>query len=110
VSYLEKCVVGLNPDARERVRGWLCQVGEIAVDRADVPAARFVDRRLAELDSRQVDPDGEPLLGEGWRQVWRDLLANIRDGEPSYSEDTRDWANGVLTLLDDMRMYPDMFR
>ena len=30
-------------------------------------------------------------------------MLSMRDGDPALNETARDWANGVLTVLDDMR-------
>jgi hypothetical protein len=119
VSYLERTVVGLNPDSREQLRDWLCTLGEVAAERADIPAARFIDRRLAELSSRHVHLDQEPLLDATWTEALWEELAEIRENVSpelsgryrpcNYPEDVRDWANGVLTLLDDMRRHPERF-
>jgi hypothetical protein len=95
-----------GPDGRDHVREYLCDIGEVAVERADIAAARFIDRRLAELNSRHVAADQEPLLDDKWIEVLWEQLAEIRAQDLRYSEDVRDWCNGVLTLLDDMRRLP----
>jgi hypothetical protein len=74
-----------------------------------VNAARFVDRRLAELDARRSQPGPEPLLSHLWIEELTGLMLTIRDGEPALNETARDWANGVLTVLDDMRRHPEAF-
>ena len=85
-------------------------LGEIAAEAADVPAARFVDRRLAELDTRQGAEGPEPLLSAWWIRELGELMLSIRDGEPALNRTARDWANGVLTVLDDMRQrHPDAY-
>jgi hypothetical protein len=110
VSYLERTVIGLAPATREDVRGYLVHLGEIAAEAADVPAARFVDRRLAGLDTRQGAEGPEPLLSAWWIRELGELMLSIRDGEPALNRTARDWANGVLTVLDDMRQrHPDAY-
>jgi hypothetical protein len=37
------------------------------------------------------------------------LMLSIRDGDSPLNETARDWANGVLTVLDDMRRQPEAF-
>ena len=69
-------------------------------------AARFVDRRLAELDTRQSAPGAEPLLSQFWIDELVGLMLSIRDGNPPLNETARDWANSVLTVLDDIRRRP----
>jgi hypothetical protein len=109
VSYLERTVIGLGLATRDRVRGYLVHLGEIAAEAADVPTARFVDRRLAELDTRRAQPGPEPLLPEWWIEELVGLMLSIRDGEPALNATARDWANGVLTVLDEMRRHPEAF-
>ena len=36
-------------------------------------------------------------------------MLTIRDGEPRLSETARDWSNGTLTVLDDMKRHPEAF-
>ena len=43
-----------------------------------------------------------------WIEDLWEHLAGMRERE-SYQEDVRDYANGVLTVLDDMRRYPEAF-
>jgi hypothetical protein len=39
---------------------------------------------------------------------WSDELVGLMlDGEPALNRTARDWANGVLTALDDMRRHPE---
>ena len=109
MSYLERCTVGLGPVTRERIRVYLVRLGEIAAEAGEVAAARFVDRRLAELDTRHSQPGPEPLLSPFWIDELVGLMLEIRDGEPPSNETARDWANGVLTVLDDIRRRPEAF-
>ena len=109
VSYLERTVIGLGPATRENIRGYLVHLGEIAAEAGEVAAARFVDRRLAELDTRQSRPGPERLLSPFWIEELMGLLLSIRDGEPALNEAARAWANGVLTVLHDMRRHPEAF-
>jgi hypothetical protein len=103
---MERCAVGLGPATRDRVRSYLIHLGEIAAEAADVPLARFVDRRLAELDTRRAQPGPEPLLSPFWIEELGGLTLSIRDGEPALKRTARDWANGVLTVLYDMQRHP----
>ena len=109
MSYMERCAVGLGPAARDRVRAYLVHLGEIAAEAADVPVARFVDRRLSELDTRHAAPGLEPLLSPAWIETLGEVMLTIRDGEPAPNDTARDWANGVLIVLDDMRRHPEAF-
>ena len=109
MSYLERVTVGLSPTTWENVRGFLVRLGGIAADAGEARAARFVDRRLAEFDTRHAQPGPEPLLSAFWIEELVGLMLSIRDGEPALNETARDWANGVLTVLDDMRRHPEAF-
>jgi hypothetical protein len=93
---MERVTLGLGPGTRDRVRGYLVHLGEIAAEAADVPVARFVDRRLAELDTRRAQRGPEPLLSEVWIDELVGLMLSIRDGEPALNRTARGWANGVL--------------
>lgn len=106
VSYLERTVIGLAPATRDRVRGYLVHLGEIAAEAAEVNAARFVDRRLAELDTRRTADGPEPLLSPFWIDELVGLMLKIRDAKPALNDTARDWANGVPALMDDMRRHP----
>jgi hypothetical protein len=52
---------------------------------------------------RRAVPGPEPLLSPAWIETLGELMLSIRDDEPPFNETARDWANGVLTLLDDLR-------
>jgi hypothetical protein len=105
-EYLAKAVAALTPEGRERVDELLNQLAVTGRSREWV--VRFALARKAEVDAGRTDTSPTTNRGDRLSKDELDILTagfmTIRDQEPL--EDVANWANAVLALLAEERVYP----